>query len=135
MRVIIDSNVIISAALFKSKVMSKVMRAIATNHHLVLTNSIIDEVKAVVSKKFPARLSNFENFFASLDFEYQHLPSSNFDNIQIRDKNDKHIIASALITNAEVLITGDEDFFDYEYEDLEILRPSDFLEKYEHNYL
>jgi len=107
--------------------MSSVLELIATKYQLVLTNSIIDEVKLVVSKKFSNRIADFENFFASLDFEYQHMPSGNFDDIQIRDVNDKHIIASALFANADILVTGDEDFFEHSYEYLEILRPSEFL--------
>ncbi len=48
----------------------------------------------------------------------------------IRDDKDKPILASAIIENVDVLISGDKDFNDIEIDRPEILTPSEFLEKY-----
>jgi predicted nucleic acid-binding protein len=52
------------------------------------------------------------------------------DEIIIRDPKDKIIVSDALITEADILITGDKDFFDRKYGNLEILKPAEFMEKY-----
>ena len=48
----------------------------------------------------------------------------------IRDVSDLPILVSAIIDNVDVLITGDSDFSAVLIDRLEIMTPSDFLEKY-----
>lgn len=131
MKVMIDTNIIISAALFKSHAIKELMNNIFDNHTLVLTNSIIDEVKGVVSYKFPHKVDETDAFFASISFEYQHTPTNDDEEqIKIRDDSDRKIIASAKMAQVDVLITGDKDFFDRTYDGIEILTPAGFMKKY-----
>ena len=49
--------------------------------------------------------------------------------IDIRDQNDEHVIISAYISKADVLVTGDKDFFDKDF-GIEILTPANFIRLY-----
>ena len=52
---------------------------------------------------------------------------------EIRDKNDLPILVSAIVAGADVIITGDKDFFDMKARDFEmelpvIITPREFIE-------
>ena len=55
MRIMLDTNVIISALLFPSKRMNDMMDYIFTQHQLVLSSYVVEELKSVVKRKFPAK--------------------------------------------------------------------------------
>ena len=55
-------------------------------------------------------------------------PQENLFNI--RDKDDYIILYTAIVENVDVFITGDKDFDDVEIKKLEILKPSEFIQKY-----
>lgn len=53
MRIMLDTNVLISALLFPGTKMDAMMNYIFTNHQLVLSSYVVDELKNVVRRKFP----------------------------------------------------------------------------------
>jgi len=48
----------------------------------------------------------------------------------IRDSKDKPILAAALISDVDMIITGDKDFLEIDIERPEIISHLDFWEKY-----
>ena len=68
----------------------------------------------------------------SLPYEFIYTPKTieSHSLFQIRDKDDKKVLYSAIISEADILLTGDKDFSDVEIEKPEILTPKEFLEKY-----
>ena len=49
---------------------------------------------------------------------------------QIRDINDYPVLYSAIISNVDILITGDLDFKDVEIEHPEIMTPREYIQHY-----
>ena len=49
----VDTNVLISLLVFFSKKMNQMMECIFTEHQLVLSSYIVEELKDVVRRKFP----------------------------------------------------------------------------------
>lgn len=132
MRIMIDTNVLISAYLFPSPSMQKLIDTITDNYTIVLSSYIIDELKIVVKRKFPTRYSSLDTFLQELPFELvyttEQIDAKKFPNI--RDKKDLPILASALMEDVDILITGDKDFSDIRLRQLDILTPAQFLAKY-----
>ncbi|MEN3004583.1 PIN domain-containing protein [Dehalobacterium formicoaceticum] len=62
MRIMLDTNVLISAFIFKSSAMNKVIETILLEHRLVLSSFVVDELKRVVLKKFPGKLGALDDF-------------------------------------------------------------------------
>ncbi len=52
MRIMVDTNVIISAILFPESLPAKVVEKVMIEHHLVLCSHIIDELHRVFEEKF-----------------------------------------------------------------------------------
>lgn len=55
MRVMLDTNVLISALLFPGSKINAMMNCIFTQHQLVLSSYVVDELKRVVKRKFPQK--------------------------------------------------------------------------------
>jgi len=128
MKIIIDSNVLISASVLKSDAIKKFMNCVLTKHHLILTDSIINETRCVISRKWADKLEFFDDWLSSIGYEYGTAGVYSEDFV-IRDLKDRHVIISAYNLQADVLVTGDKDFFEHSYA-VEVLTPSGFLAKY-----
>ena len=59
MRIMLDTNVIISVLLFANSRMTNMMNYIFTTHRLVLSDYIMDELKYVATRKFPSKYYAF----------------------------------------------------------------------------
>ena len=131
MRVMLDTNVLISAIIFPNDRMEALIYKAAVEYQLVLSSYIVDELLDVVRRKFPSKLRDIDLFLARLPYELVYTPiklSGDFFNI--RDKDDYPILYSAIVEDVDLFITGDDDFFDVDIEKPEIITPSVFLEKY-----
>ncbi len=49
---------------------------------------------------------------------------------KIKDQKDIPVIVSAIVSDVDILITGDKDFAELSIERPEVLTPSEFLNKY-----
>ena len=133
MRVLIDTNVLISAALSASGVpyQAYVKAASYPNHGLICEQNV-DEMKRVFNKKFPMRLAALDRFLSTalLTLELVPVPvDEDVSESQIRDVKDRPILRAALMAKADILVTGDKDFLESGLEHPEIMAPADFLER------
>lgn len=56
MRIMLDTNVLISAFIFKSSAMNKVIETILLEHRLVLSSFVVDELKRVCFEKVSRKI-------------------------------------------------------------------------------
>jgi putative PIN family toxin of toxin-antitoxin system len=131
MRILIDTNVLISAILFPNESMDRLIRTVTEDHRLVLSSFVIDELVGVVKKKFKSRMDAVDRFLGKFPYEMVYTPrKTDSDLFKIRDEKDFPVLYGAIIEDVDILITGDKDFFDIEIDKPEILTPKQFLEKY-----
>lgn len=131
MRVLIDTNVLISAALSAGGVpfQAYVKAASYPNRGLICEQNV-DEMKRIFNKKFPNRLSALDKFLsmALLTLELVPVPiDENSTEVLIRDVNDRPILRAAINAKADVLLTGDKDFLESGLENPVIMTPAEFL--------
>lgn len=132
MRIMIDTNVLISAFVLSSSYLLRMVDCITEHHTIVLPTYVLDELKRVTKRKFPAKYDFLEFFLRELPFELVYTPEK-IDKSKypdIRDAKDLPILVSAIIEDVDVLISGDADFAPLELEHPEILTPKGFVEKY-----
>lgn len=132
MRIMIDTNILISVILFPSPNMNKLIDIISSNHTIVLSSYIIEELKEVIKRKFPNKYKYIDRFLIELPYELVYTPEliDVFKYPFIRDKKDLPILVSAINENIDILITGDKDFDEIEIEKPKILTVIEFLERY-----
>lgn len=131
MRVLIDTNVLISAALSANGVPYQAyVKAVTYPNHGLICEQNVDEMKRIFNKKFPNRLAALDRFLsvALLTMELVPIPTDeDIAELQIRDVKDRPILRAAMKAGADVLLTGDKDFLESGLEKLKILTPAEFI--------
>lgn len=128
----IDTNIMISAALFPNGQISAMLKSIVPLHEIAVCTFSIDEFFAVYDRKFKDRKDAADDFLAEFSYTLVHSPRKLEKGKVpfIRDKNDYPILLSAIAADADILITGDKDFSCVDCERPEIMTPAAFSEKY-----
>ena len=130
MRIMIDTNVLLSALIFKSTKLAELIEYITEKYNLVLCSYVIEEANAVIRKKSSNYIAVLDRFLLKISFEMVYTPSDMTIAPKIRDEKDIPVIVSAIASDVDILITGDKDFADLSIERPEILTPSEFINKY-----
>jgi putative PIN family toxin of toxin-antitoxin system len=126
MKIFIDTNVLISAVLFPQGKVASVFLHLIENHNIVISSYSLKEFEIVFERKFASKVECLRTFIGSLSFELFKTPE-NIDPDkypQIRDINDLPILVSAILSDSDILLTGDKDF-----EDIQIKKPLIFSPK------
>jgi predicted nucleic acid-binding protein len=132
MRILLDTNVLVSAFVLNSPRMLALIDAITLNHTLVLPGYVAGELRDVVREQFPQKTRQTEAFLRDLPYEPFETPA-NPDPGQypgLRDPKDLPVLASAIAADVDVLLSGDGDFAPLDLRRPEVLTPRQFLEKY-----
>ena len=131
MRILIDTNVLISAALFPGSVPYQAyVKAVSYPNHGLLCEQNIEELTRIFRKKFPAREEALERFLAEAlpALEVIRIPTERTAlERKIRDPNDRSILRAAVAAEADILLTGDKDFLESGVVRPSILTPAEFL--------
>ena len=131
MRILVDANIIISAVLFPESIVGKVLDHVVKNHNLVLCQYTLDELKNVFHKKFPKRIEYLKNFVRELKYELVNIKINDYKNYpKIRDIDDIPLLAYAIESKVNILLSGDKDFDEINVEIPKIMNPRKYIEKY-----
>ena len=131
MRVMIDTNILISALLFPSEHMNTLINKITTRYSLVLSSYVVDELLDVTERKFKDRVGVVDTLLSQIPYELVYTPRQPpLGAFEIRDRKDYPVLYSAISEDVDVFITGDKDFDDVDIEKPEILTATKFLENY-----
>jgi len=131
MRVMLDTNVLISAIVFPNERMDSLIYKATLDHQLVLSSYIVDELLGVIKRKFPEKIKAVDLFLTRIPYEFVYTPTEqDYEFFNIRDSDDYPVLYSAIIEDVDVFVTGDDDFDDVEIEKPLIITPSEFLARY-----
>ncbi|MGH9364444.1 MAG: putative toxin-antitoxin system toxin component, PIN family [Thermoanaerobaculia bacterium] len=127
MRVFLDTNVLVSALTARG-LSADVFRLILTEHELLTGEVNLVELRRVLRQKMrvPSRqLDAAERLLREQTIVPK--PARPFD-IDLRDPDDKWVIASAVAGAADLLVTGDKDLLSLADPPLPVLDPRSFWE-------
>lgn len=131
MKVMLDTNILVSAFVFKSKMMIQLIYKLSTEHEIVICSYTIEELKELVDTKFKVTQNDLDEFLKDFPFILVYSPTTVENKLfEIRDKDDYIILHTAIIEDVDVFITGDKDFNDIDIDKPEIMNATEFLEKY-----
>jgi putative PIN family toxin of toxin-antitoxin system len=127
-RVCLDTNVLIAAFATRG-LCADVLRAVLTEHELILGEVILTEFRGVLKTKFKVpedRIASAEAVFSTVYIVPKPAKPSE---LLVRDRDDRWVLATALAAQADVLVTGDADLLDVaDQASLPILTPRAFWE-------
>ena len=127
----LDTNILISAFIFKSKKMNELIYKLSKKHEIVICSYTIEELQELMEHQFNVSLQALDDFLKDFPFDLVYSPKNDKDKLfEIRDKNDYIILYTAIIEDVDIFITGDKDFKDVDIDKPEIMSATEFLENY-----
>lgn len=132
MRIMLDTNILISIVIFNSSKLKNMLIDICDKHTLVISSYVIQELEEVINRKFFNKKQGLDNFLFELPYELVYTPSTILykSALEIRDPKDAPVLYSAIISDVDVLITGDKDFDDINIEKPEVLTVNEYVKRY-----
>lgn len=131
MRVLIDTNILISAALSsKGTPYQAFIKAVTYPNHGMVCEQNIDELRRIFNRKFPQKIHALETFLSLALMTLELVPTPVEEHVsesKVRDVNDRPILRAAIHTKADILLTGDKDFLESGLATPQILTAADFV--------
>lgn len=131
MRVMVDANVLLSAIVFRSANMLRVIEyASAGGNELVLSSWLLGEARRVVARKWPDRAGSLEALLLAMRYELVQTPPDDeieWGLFEIRDPMDYPVLYSAVFADVDVFVTGDRDFAGVDVGKPAVLTPVDYV--------
>jgi putative PIN family toxin of toxin-antitoxin system len=125
LKVFLDTNVLASA--FNTRgLCNDVFLLVIEEHELVTGEIVLEELKAVLRRKFglPATtVSQIDSFLRK--YQVESLPQE-APTLKLSDHNDLLVIASALSSGSEIVVTGDAEILRLEDKPIPIVSPREF---------
>jgi len=128
----LDTNIFISMIFFPSAQTRELAKKLTDTHQIVVCDYVIEELRLVTDRKFPAKRRFLDRFFMELPFELVYTPKAlNLSGFpEMRDTKDSPILATAIMEGIDVFVTGDKDFLVLDVEMPEIVTMAEFLRQY-----
>ena len=130
MRVFADTSFLLSS-LISDGFSQRVFENILLNHRLVISQRVRNELVGKLKNKFHVPNAAIDILLRRMH-GYEIVADSKEILYRLRDPNDEIILSTAILTKAEVIITGDKDLLTMndKVQEINILNPREFWEKY-----
>ena len=132
MRVLIDSNILISVVYSKGSIPHKAfLKVVEPPYQALICEVSLEEFRRVYNRKFPDKIHIFERFIATALPVIEIIPvplSLHSDEGKIRDTDDRPILRAAIQAGADILLTGDKDFLESDVSNPKIVTAVQFLQ-------
>lgn len=113
MRILVDTNIVFSALVFPRSKPAKALLYIADSHEMVLCDRNIVELRDILRRKAPKYLSDAEVLLAEMSYEL--IPAVDHAEKLIRDAKDQPILNAAIVSDVDIILTGDKYSLDMEH--------------------
>ena len=131
MRVLIDTNVLLSAAISSSGTPFKAfVKAVTAPNQGIICEQNVVELRRVFNRKFPGKTDALNAFLAMslLAVKVIAVPNKPYaDEEKVRDIADRPILRSAIFAEADIILTGDKDLLEAGIDRPLSVTPSQFL--------
>lgn len=132
MRVVLDTNVLISGAFFAGPPLRILECCVEGKFQLVFSPEILVEYRRV-GEEFSQKRSNpdFEGLLSLLAAQALIVDAPSLDSPVCRDPDDDKFIVCALAAGADVIVSGDKDLLNISGKlTIPVMRPKEFVDRY-----
>lgn len=131
MKVMLDTNILVSAFVFKSQKLNELIYKLSIEHEIIICTYTLEELDELIKTKFNVKSDSLDQFLKEFPFTLVYSPPNIEHRLfNIRDEDDYIILHTAIIEDVDIFITGDKDFDDVNIEHPKIMTVNEFLEKY-----
>ena len=133
MRVLLDTNILISAAYSTVGIPNQAYRkAVEPPYQAFICEQTIEEFRRIFNRKFPDKIHVFESFITTALSAITVIPvpmCPHLDEQAIRDVDDRPILRAAIQAKVDIIITGDKDFLESGLNNPQIMTAAEFVNK------
>ena len=122
MRIVIDTNVLVSAFVFGGKAGTLMNMLFESSHELLVSDYVDAEFKAILEMKWKEKAEKVYLLYHKLPFVFcgsSPIPMGN-----LRDAKDIPVLSDALFHQADMILSGDKDFMEADIERPLVFSPS-----------
>lgn len=110
MRILLDTNVLISAFIFGGKAGRLLNLLFESEHEMLISEYVDKEFKDKLNMKWPDKANIVYNLYREMDFTF--CKSTSRTTGTLRDKKDIPVLSDAIYHNVDLILTGDKDFLE-----------------------
>lgn len=126
MRIMLDTNVLISALIFGGRTGRLLNMLFESEHELYVSEYIDKEFKEKLEEKWPAKAERGYDLYRQLDIRFCKSTTKRMG--ELRDRKDIPVLSDALYYEMDVILSGDKDFLEADLERPLIYSPTLMLE-------
>ena len=134
LRVVLDTNVLVSGVAYPSSVPGKIVAAWRGGvMEVVLSRYLLDELSRVLPRlnhRLKWQAGDFADFVEILAFQAQLVEPAAIEAAALRDAADAAVLGTLLAANADYLVTGDGDLLALAGEYPKIVSPAEFWSRH-----
>lgn len=131
MKIMLDTNVLISAFVFGGKAGKLMVQLIDSEYELYVSEYVDQEFKDKLQMKWPDKAEKVYRIYRTMNFHF--CDSTNEKLGELRDVKDIPVLSDALYHHIDLILTGDKDFLEANLENPLVLSPSmmyDYLQRF-----
>jgi putative PIN family toxin of toxin-antitoxin system len=129
----LDTNVLLSAALFPNTRMNSIVDFIVRNHSLVISDLVVTEFIEVAGYDKFRKVAEAQEFLEKLNFTAYTTPKvTKLKGVSIRDEGDYGILFSAVKSKVDIFLTRDKDFLECGVTEPRMMTLNDFEAEFIH---
>lgn len=130
MKIMLDTNVLISALIFGGKAGKLLALLIDSEYELYVSEYVDSEFKEKLQMKWPDKAGKVYEIYRKMDFKFCKSTTEKFG--ELRDEKDIPVLSDALYHHIDLILTGDKDFLEANLEKPLVFSPSmmyDYMKK------
>lgn len=112
MKIMLDTNVLISALIFGGMPKQLIGKLLLMGHDIYVSDYVEKEFLDKINLKWPQKEKDLRKVYQKMNFI--HCSSTKDKLGEVRDKKDIPVLSDALYNNIDILLTGDKDFLESE---------------------
>lgn len=122
MRILIDTNVLISAFVFGGKAGKLFEMLFDSTNELLISEYVDLEFKAKLELKWPDKAERVYSLYHTLPFIFCESTSKQTGNL--RNQKDIPVLSDAIFHKADIILSGDKDFLEAGLENPQVFSPA-----------
>ena len=129
LKILVDTNVLISALFYPNSKPARALYHVAENHDLILSDYNISELRRIANIKFSGTKADIDLFLTELAFDL--IFAIEAPQKLITDPKDAPILNAAIISDVDIIISGDKHFLSIKSKRPLILSPDQYLRMFD----
>lgn len=126
MKILLDTNVLISAFVFGGNAGKLLSELFDTDHELYVSEYVDQEFKDKLIEKWPSKAELAYSKFHKMSFHFCESTDQSFGTL--RDRKDIPVLSDAIYHDVDLILTGDKDFLEADLKHPLVYSPSMMLE-------